>query len=244
MAELMPLILPGGQRLADRPARPAGGAVPTPRESRQAPRGIAPTYVPAAAKGAARGGSQLQGPMLTNGRSVSHLSIRQLPARTSRWRLPATLLLPPCRRRRKIEARSCRGGQRPPSPDRSGQQRPDHRRYSATPSGDSHAFEGTNRHGAPDRARERNGSQMSATLQKPKPTHREETPVKECARCGCWLRSFGNEPFCDPCSKPVISKEDHAEIFKQIAEMTDARHRRKAFEFFAELAAEREEAAA
>jgi hypothetical protein len=87
---------------------------------------------------------------------------------------------------------------------------------------------------------------MSATaaLQKPKPTHREETPVRNCSRCGCYLRSYGNEAFCDPCSKPVLSADDRAGIFKQIGEMTDVRARRRAFEALADVEAERAEAAA
>lgn len=85
---------------------------------------------------------------------------------------------------------------------------------------------------------------MTATLQKPKPTHREETPVKTCGNCGCYLRSYGNVSFCDPCSKPVLSADDRAEIFKQIGEMTDVRARRRAFEALADVEAERAEEAA
>lgn len=83
----------------------------------------------------------------------------------------------------------------------------------------------------------------ATTLDKPKCMHREETPVKACASCGCYLRSYGNEAFCDPCSKPVISKDDNAEIFKRISQMTDVRARRKAFEALAEIAAEESELA-
>lgn len=78
---------------------------------------------------------------------------------------------------------------------------------------------------------------MSATLTQPKPppTHREVQPVLACSRCGCYLRSYGNEAFCDPCSKPSLSKEDHAEIFHRISAMTDPRARRRAFEALADL---------
>lgn len=72
----------------------------------------------------------------------------------------------------------------------------------------------------------------TATLQKPKPTHREVQPVRTCLGCGCYLRSYGNQAFCDPCSKPVLSADDRAEIFRQISAMTDVRARRKAFEAF------------
>jgi hypothetical protein len=87
---------------------------------------------------------------------------------------------------------------------------------------------------------------MSATAAPPKPpcTHREETPIKECLSCGAYLRSYGNQAFCDPCSKPVLSADDRAEIFKQIGEMTDVRARRRAFEALADVEAERAEAAA
>lgn len=85
---------------------------------------------------------------------------------------------------------------------------------------------------------------MSVPVVKPPCLHREETPVKECCRCGAYLRSFGNDAFCDPCSKPVLSPDDHAEIFKQISEMTDVRARRRAFEALADVAAEQEGAAA
>jgi hypothetical protein len=84
---------------------------------------------------------------------------------------------------------------------------------------------------------------MSIAFDKPPCTYREETPVKECCSCGAYLRSYGNEAFCDPCSKPLISKEDHAEIFKRISEMPEVRARRRAFEALADVAAEREEAA-
>jgi len=82
----------------------------------------------------------------------------------------------------------------------------------------------------------------AAVLDKPKPTHREETPVRTCNNCGCYLRSYGNEAFCDPCSSPALSADDRAEIFKQISEMTDVRARRRAFEALADLEAERSEA--
>lgn len=79
---------------------------------------------------------------------------------------------------------------------------------------------------------------MLATLDKPACTHREVQPVRTCLTCGCYLRSFGNEAFCDPCSKPSLSKEEHAEIFSRISEMPDPRARRKAFEALADLVEE------
>lgn len=79
---------------------------------------------------------------------------------------------------------------------------------------------------------------MSATATQPRPTHREVQPVRTCITCGCFLRSYGNEAFCDPCSKPVLSADDRAEIFERISEMTDVRARRKAFEALADLEAE------
>jgi hypothetical protein len=67
-----------------------------------------------------------------------------------------------------------------------------------------------------------------------KPTHREVQPVKECLGCGCYLRSYGNTSYCDPCSSPE-SELDEAEVFSRIASIKDARRRCKAFEAYAEL---------
>jgi hypothetical protein len=67
-----------------------------------------------------------------------------------------------------------------------------------------------------------------------KSTHREVQPVKTCAGCGCFLRSYGNTSYCDPCSTPE-SELDDAEVFSRIASIKDARRRRKAFEAYAEL---------
>lgn len=44
---------------------------------------------------------------------------------------------------------------------------------------------------------------MTTTLlTKPPCTHREEQPVRECERCGAYLRSFTPGSLCDPCSRP------------------------------------------
>lgn len=67
-----------------------------------------------------------------------------------------------------------------------------------------------------------------------KPTHREVQPVKKCEGCGCYLRSYGNTSYCDPCSTPE-SELDDAEVFARIASIKDVRRRRKAFEAYAEL---------
>lgn len=67
-----------------------------------------------------------------------------------------------------------------------------------------------------------------------KPTHREVQPVKRCHGCGCYLRSYGNASYCDPCSTPE-SELDDAEVFSRIASIKDARRRRKAFEAYADL---------
>lgn len=58
------------------------------------------------------------------------------------------------------------------------------------------------------------------------------------------MRSTNPKDLCDPCSKPILSADDRAEIFERISEMTDVRARRKAFEALADLEAERAEAAA
>jgi len=75
---------------------------------------------------------------------------------------------------------------------------------------------------------------MHFTIPKPPPTHREIQPIRECRSCGCFLRSYGNQSYCDPCSTPE-SELDDAEVFKRIARMPDIRQRRRAFEAYAEI---------
>jgi hypothetical protein len=74
---------------------------------------------------------------------------------------------------------------------------------------------------------------MPATLDKPKPTHREEQPVLSCMRCGCWLRSFHPTAFCDPCGRPEWELSDQ-EIWEIVAK-TGNRYRPMAMEAVAEL---------
>ena len=81
---------------------------------------------------------------------------------------------------------------------------------------------------------------MGAVQPKLPPTHREVTPVRECQNCGAYLRSYGNNEYCDPCSTPEAELDD-TEVFKRIAAMRDFRQRRLALEAYAEL---REECAA
>lgn len=69
---------------------------------------------------------------------------------------------------------------------------------------------------------------------KPAPTHREVTPIRECKGCGAYLRSYGNNDYCDPCVTPE-AELDEAEVFKRISRMPDVRQRRKAFEAYAEI---------
>ena len=40
---------------------------------------------------------------------------------------------------------------------------------------------------------------MSATLDKPAPLHRERTPARACRRCGAWLSSANEDPYCFQC---------------------------------------------
>jgi hypothetical protein len=75
---------------------------------------------------------------------------------------------------------------------------------------------------------------MSATLEKPPCTHREVTPIRECKSCGAYLRSYGNNDYCDPCITPD-AELDEAEVFRRIAAMPNVRQRRRAFEAYAEL---------
>jgi hypothetical protein len=74
----------------------------------------------------------------------------------------------------------------------------------------------------------------TATTDKPACTHREVTPVRRCQSCGCYLRSFGNNDYCDPCITPE-QELDEAEVLRRIAAMSDIRQRRRAFEAYAEL---------
>lgn len=76
----------------------------------------------------------------------------------------------------------------------------------------------------------------SATLDKPPYTHREVTPVRSCKGCGAYLRSYGNNDYCDPCVTPE-SELDEAEVFNRIARIEDPRQRRRAFEAYAEIQA-------
>lgn len=75
----------------------------------------------------------------------------------------------------------------------------------------------------------------TATLQKPKPTHREITPIRECRSCGAYLRTGNESRYCDPCTTPE-SELDEAEVFARIAKMPDPRQRRAAFEAYTEMA--------
>lgn len=82
---------------------------------------------------------------------------------------------------------------------------------------------------------------MPATLDKPKPTHREETPVRVCLECGCYLRSTNSSTTCDPCGTPPWEQVED-EVFDRIGAMRGVRQRRRAFEALAELQEEREAA--
>lgn len=52
----------------------------------------------------------------------------------------------------------------------------------------------------------------TALLTKPRPTHREEKPVRECRKCGAYLRSFTPTDCCDPCSKGESTDKDVLEV--------------------------------
>jgi hypothetical protein len=56
---------------------------------------------------------------------------------------------------------------------------------------------------------------MRTLNDKPIPTHREELPVRECRSCGCYLRSYQESTFCDPCGTPaweIVDEEVWARI--------------------------------
>lgn len=61
---------------------------------------------------------------------------------------------------------------------------------------------------------------MPATLDKPRPTHREQRPIRLCSQCGCFLRSFARETLCDPCATPERELVDAEEILAGLAEAT------------------------
>lgn len=78
---------------------------------------------------------------------------------------------------------------------------------------------------------------MPHIADKPRCTHREQHPIRECSRCGAWLRSFSDSELCWPCENgkrpPVI--ETTAEAFEEIAQIEDFRIRRRAFQALAEV---------
>lgn len=79
---------------------------------------------------------------------------------------------------------------------------------------------------------------MRATLDIPPPTHREVTPVSTCHRCGCYLRSFHDGDYCEPCGVPKAERVEEAEEFDLIAAVagiTDQRQRLRGFEALSEL---------
>jgi len=73
---------------------------------------------------------------------------------------------------------------------------------------------------------------------KPKPTHREETPVRSCRECGAYLRTGNLSTTCDPCGTPaweIVDTDDTSGIIERISDMDDVRHRRRAFQALAEI---------
>lgn len=59
---------------------------------------------------------------------------------------------------------------------------------------------------------------MPAVLEKPPCTHREDTPVRICHKCGCYLRSTNPSTTCDPCGTPPWELVEEGDVFDAIAE--------------------------
>lgn len=75
---------------------------------------------------------------------------------------------------------------------------------------------------------------MPATLDIPKPTHREVTPARRCMECGAWLRTGNESTTCDPCGTPPWEVVED-EVLERIGAMTGIRNRREAFDAYVEL---------
>lgn len=71
-------------------------------------------------------------------------------------------------------------------------------------------------------------------IDKPSCTHREQTPVRTCMKCGCYLRSYHDTPQCEPCGTPEWELTDD-EVIRLIAEVPTVPRRRLAFEALAEM---------
>lgn len=76
---------------------------------------------------------------------------------------------------------------------------------------------------------------MSATLEIPKPTHREQLPIRTCRNCGCYLRTGNESTQCTPCGTPPWEIVE-PDLFEHIGEIEDVRCRRCAFDAVVELA--------
>lgn len=62
------------------------------------------------------------------------------------------------------------------------------------------------------------------TLEKPRPTHREQHPVRECRSCGCFLRSYNESTQCSPCGVPAWEIVEPEDLFGAMAEAPAARN--------------------
>lgn len=56
----------------------------------------------------------------------------------------------------------------------------------------------------------------TATLS-PKPTHREQLPVRICRDCGCYLRTGNESTTCSPCGTPPWEIVDDLDLFTVMA---------------------------
>lgn len=64
---------------------------------------------------------------------------------------------------------------------------------------------------------------MTTTLEKPKPTHREEQPIRCCSQCGAYMRSFQLGDRCDPCAKGErVEPQTQEEVWAAMADGDDS----------------------
>lgn len=79
---------------------------------------------------------------------------------------------------------------------------------------------------------------MRATLDIPPPTHREVNPIRQCCRCGAYLRSYNETGYCEPCGIPKaerVEQADSLDLVAAVAGINDSRRRQIVFEALDEL---------
>lgn len=74
---------------------------------------------------------------------------------------------------------------------------------------------------------------MPAALDIPPATHREQSPIRTCSKCGCYLRSGNESTWCSPCGTPEWEILDN-EVWDRISRV-DYKRRQIAMDAMAEL---------